>query len=385
MKPELPYLKAKQAIQVLGSLDNYCDFKQTEFEGPITIESSESKTHWLIRYIRNPDWTFNVLQYGGTFEFKYFPHPSKAGVAFGGLVDTADHTSSLINQVKGWAKIIRGLQKLELKSSNQMDGSHNELNPTDALRDIENSLRDFIELQLSKKFGADWLEKCINKERLPSWVSKRNTEDLSFKSGSIEKRLIYYSEFYDLKNIILDYYQHIFNDVFGKQKEFEVLMSILEKFRNPDAHRRDFLRYQKHLILGICGDLKSKMVKYRSFHETGKEYFPRIESVRDNYGTSWNAVNGYSREHEKTVLHPGDEIEYIISASDPEDLVLEYRVFNFTDWQTSKSLKIQLKEKDIAVARQIIIHMRSPREYHASGFEWDELVMFHYDVVPNKI
>jgi hypothetical protein len=93
------------------------------------------------------------------------------------------------------------------------------------LTDVENSLRDFISLQLSAKIGANWIEKCgIPEERLIKWNERKTTEQKRQQAGSADTRLIYYSDFYDLK-IILSKNWDSFSDALGDLKTFQVLLT----------------------------------------------------------------------------------------------------------------------------------------------------------------
>src|SRR6266536_3397353 len=74
---------------------------------------------------------------------------------------------------------------------------------TQALKDTENSLRDFIALSLRVAFGENWIEKCgVSQERLDRWKSRKDEEAKRQESGVVEERLLYYADFYDLKTIL---------------------------------------------------------------------------------------------------------------------------------------------------------------------------------------
>lgn len=68
---------------------------------------------------------------------------------------------------------------------------------------------------------------------------------------------------------------------------FEVLFDELACYRDPDAHRRELLPHQQNLVLGIAGDIRSRLVRWRSRRERVDDCFPRIESARDSLGNLW--------------------------------------------------------------------------------------------------
>ena len=67
----------------------------------------------------------------------------------------------------------------------------------------------------------------------------------------------------------------------------DVWLSELEKLRDPEARRRELLPHQKHLAIGISGEIRNRLIRYRSKQETSEDYYPRIESVRDSLGNIW--------------------------------------------------------------------------------------------------
>src|SRR5690606_10696484 len=156
---------------------------------------------------------------------------------------------------------------------------------TQTLKNTENDLRDLISFQLKIKFGIDWPNKCgLSPERITKWFERQNEEKK--RIGINDTRIIYYADFYDLKTIISKNWEKCFKDVFNDKKQFELFYSILEEFRNPDAHRRELLPYQKNLAIGISGEIRSQITSFFSKMDTGESYYPRIEFAQDSLGNS---------------------------------------------------------------------------------------------------
>src|SRR2546422_2609549 len=197
-----------------------------------------------------------------------------------------------------------------------------ELDVTGALRDTENALRDFISATLLAQFGQDWLTRCgVTPDRIEKWNERKTTETRRFDaSGVVEERLIYYADFYDLKAILRKHWQGPFSEAFGEWKTTEVWLEELERMRDPDAHRRELLPHQKYLAIGIAGEIRTRLVRYRSKRETAADYFPRIESVRDSLGNMWTAAEpGGHTVYTKSVLRPGDPGDFLTTPPVPED------------------------------------------------------------------
>ncbi|GAB3870748.1 hypothetical protein GCM10028824_19750 [Hymenobacter segetis] len=256
------------------------------------------------------------------------------------------------------------------------------MNEKQALQDVENVLRDFISAGLDKKFGPDWFSKCgLPDDRIAKWKEKLEIENKKQKHSSCDPRLIYYSDFYDLRNMLNKNWD-IFSAALGEKKEVDALLGMLENYRNSNAHGRELLTYQKHLVVGITGEIRNRITKFRSMQETGADYFPRIESVHDNYGNSWK-VDEYGIVRTGKLLREGDVLEYIVSATDPQGEELEYSI-RHNEWQKSRVLQLTILKEHIGLGTKIYISIRSTREYHANKSGDDDSVIFKYDVLPNQ-
>jgi len=262
------------------------------------------------------------------------------------------------------------------------------MNVNQALKDVENSVRNLISYQLNKQFGIDWILKCgVSEERLQIWRD-RQIEEIK-RIGTTDDRLIYFSDFYDLATILKKHWGTCFSSVFGKQNRFEALWEILEMFRNPDAHRRELLPYQKNLLLGISGKIRTEITSYFSKMETGEAYFPRLEAVYDNLGNSW--TYGTDEIELKCIvtdkiLRPGDILQFTATAFDPLGEPLLYyfitRYLKDEDWTVDSYKTIEVTKDHIGSKFSVEVGLKSNRSYHASYFN-DDAVRFMYTVLPS--
>jgi hypothetical protein len=261
-----------------------------------------------------------------------------------------------------------------------------DMDVTQALRDAENSLRDFICFVLSKS-GPDWVRNCgVSSARIAKWEERKSIEEKRQEAGVVEERLIYYADFYDIKTILKKNWPGEFSTALGDLKTMDIYLAEIEKLRDSDAHRRELLPHQKHLVLGVSGEIRNKIVRYRSKMETPDDCFPRIESARDSLGNIWVPGGHLS----KTVLtgaaiRPGDVLDFVITASDPEDLPLEYRLDSLLEaispWQADPTLQLTITDRDIKRDFSVTLQIRSTRKYHAH-IDHDDWVIFTYDVLP---
>lgn len=261
---------------------------------------------------------------------------------------------------------------------------------TQALHDTENALRDFIGSVLLRSFGSIWINKCgVSTERIKKWQERKKTEIERQQAGAVEERLIYYADFYDLKAILKKNWSGEFSAALGDWKTMEVWLLALEILRDPEAHRRELLPHQKHLILGISGEIRNKLIRYRSKKETSEDCFPRIESARDSLGNIWTPGehDDFKIVDTNFVLRPGDTIDFVITARDPEGTDLEYgtgsAIASNIKWQNESSFTFQIQEENIGRLFAIHFYIRSIRQYHAMG-EYDDEVAFQYTVLPRS-
>src|ERR1700754_4494350 len=71
------------------------------------------------------------------------------------------------------------------------------------LKILENSVRDIIIFVLSQKHGNNWINKLkLTNEHIKKWHDRKAVEETRLKGKVLDSRLIYYSDFYDLRTII---------------------------------------------------------------------------------------------------------------------------------------------------------------------------------------
>lgn len=263
---------------------------------------------------------------------------------------------------------------------------------TSALRYAENALRDVIKESLLQAFNEQWQDHLgITEERKNKWKERKVEDQKRLSNGGTESRLLYFADFTDLKTILFKNWE-IFKAVFNDKKELEVFLSKLEDLRNPDAHRRGFSEYQEHLALGISGELRTQIARYRSRCETAKDCFPRIEAAFDNYGRAYPEVDP-TMEPIPT-LRVGDRIEIAVNAVDPDDMPVDYhfscggcKASSKQDWGENNRFSLELTGDHISKRLALICRVRSRRAYHANEYDngVDDAIVFTYEVLPTKI
>jgi len=252
---------------------------------------------------------------------------------------------------------------------------------TRSLHNAENILRDYIDMVFSSHHGEEWYDKVgVEQRKINEWEIRKIPEETGPKAVKGKEKLIQYAQFNDIRKILKDNWNKDFQNTFGDQDIMNSYLKIIEEYRDPSSRRRELFVYQKHLILGISGEIRNKISIALSAAETGKEVFPRIESVKDNLGGLWTP--GKPRKVKtKQVVNAGDTLEYIVTANDPMEADLEYRIYG-QKWQVNNVILFQVNDAMVGKDRTIHLTIRSKRKYHAYPHGYDDRVSFVYDVVP---
>lgn len=223
------------------------------------------------------------------------------------------------------------------------------------INEFENVLREII----IYKLGLNPDSYKINSERIVKWNEKKEIEEKR-NLGIKEDRIIFYSDFYDLKNIIFKNWE-IFLPMLCNKKRFEVFFDELEKYRNSIAHGRELLKSQKLLLEGILLDLKNLRAIYHNKNEMKDDYFIRINKISDNLGNIWTQNVNVC----KTPLRVGDNYELIIEAVDPKNRDIEYKVqtmnSKFKITQKENHFNFQITKDLISNSLMFLIIAETPK------------------------
>jgi hypothetical protein len=252
-----------------------------------------------------------------------------------------------------------------------------------SIKDAENALRDYIEYILERNLGKEWVEKCgISSGRSDIWRERKAQSEVDQAPNAGEERLIYYVPFEDLYELLTTNWVGDFQATFTDRERLITFLRIIEQYRHPDFQRRELFIHQKHLILGVTGEIQAKIIAYRSLLEVGKEGYPRIEYIKDSLGNIW--VPGKPRRIKTNLtLHPGMTVEFIVQANDPDEMPIEYKIHG-QKWQSGNILIFEVADKHVQKQAQINITIRSSRKFHAYPLGYDDRVVFEYQILPQE-
>jgi len=193
------------------------------------------------------------------------------------------------------------------------------------INEYENTLRTIIITFLGSEDSVDYK---VSSDRIEKWKEKREIESKKNNGLNFETRILYYADFYDLKTIVIKYWE-LFIKVFHDKKRFEVFFSELENFRNTISHGRNLTLSQESLLKGIVLDLKNQITVFHNKNEMKEDFFIRIVKINDNLGNIWEQGN----RRPNPTLRVGDEYELLIEATDPKGRNIKYKIFTLDDFK----------------------------------------------------
>lgn len=259
------------------------------------------------------------------------------------------------------------------------------MEPYEEITIVENVLRELVEETLEKVHGVDWLNSSgLTKDRVNKFHERRDEEVKRREGVIVEQRLIYYSEFDDLRTIVRKNWA-LFGPCLGEKKTMEAYLGRLVDFRHPNRHGRELLPFERHLVTGMVGEIRNKVTIYKSQQCNEKEYFPRIEVVRDSFGNVARGPAGIVDTG--LILHPGDRVSFECKGWDPSGEALRWfycvdpGLFKLDIEVDGDSFSWVVEESQIAELQTVSIFLLGAKSYHRHGWH-DDGVQFKYKLRP---
>ncbi len=249
------------------------------------------------------------------------------------------------------------------------------------LLDTEMIMKDFISMIISENWGKNWMaESGLSPERLKELNQERLQYEHEFNPLTTEGRLLNYCNFLDLVTIISNHWNNQFEVAFGEFESLSAYLKTLQKFQNPDRFNRPLLSFEKHFILGVTGTIRNNIAVYRTWKEVGKDGYPIMDSVQDNFANLWT-MGSPKKLRTQLSLSVGDTLEFIVLASHPADEELEYRLFR-QKWQTGNVIQYEIKNSDLGKDISFHIGIKGKQKHHAYPLGYDDKVTFEYTILP---
>lgn len=196
------------------------------------------------------------------------------------------------------------------------------MEPTAAVVAMERALRQLMAYEFSNEYGQEWLERVASEDQRAKWAERHDEEVRRRPAVLLGSEVgLEYSELYQLIEIAREYWKPL-SKALGKQNSMMPLLDHFERLRNTASHSRELIVFERELMSGIAGEIRNKVTLHMTTEDPAGEFYPRIESVIDSFGTAiepWEVgeVAGSAQSH--TILHPGDTVTIRGTATDPQD------------------------------------------------------------------
>ncbi len=247
------------------------------------------------------------------------------------------------------------------------------------ISEFENILRRLV---ISMIGDSDDSNYKVSPSRIEKWKVKREIERKKNNGILYEKRILFYSDFYDLETII-DKNWELFKPILKDKKRFFVFFKEISQYRNTIAHGRSLIKSQKNLLSGILKDLKNQITQFHNINRNMDDYFIEILNISDNLGNSWGK-SSFDRPPRLPILRVDDEYELLIDANDPKDREIQYEIkrfeSNFKIVQKENRFTFKINESMIGRLVSFRIIVSTPKSEYINR----ELKDIHLTILPKN-
>lgn len=264
------------------------------------------------------------------------------------------------------------------------------MEPTASIAVIETDLRRLVEHILSANYGPEWQATKLPAE-LREELDKRLEEERKRRyPASVPNNLLDYCHLYELSTII-DKDWSIFAAALGEKKEFTVLIGKVEDYRNAPSHSRELLAFEKDLLKGISGEIRTKVTVFLSTVGSDSKFYPVIESLVDSFGNRAEGVDNQWPAQVSTKIHlqVGQLVEFSGRAWDPQGRDITWiwdRGFNSIKGSTigtDVNFTWRVEREDVGRLAVLHVSIASPGPDHRY-YLYDQEIGFAYSVDPPR-
>lgn len=262
------------------------------------------------------------------------------------------------------------------------------MEPNAAIAVIENDLRYVVTKVLSEHLGTEWITETVDEGTRLALIARQGEEAKRRTPFLVPSDLLAYTHLYELLKIIRSKWE-LFKPVLGDRREFDVWMKSVEDFRNAPAHSRELLPYERQLLEGIAGIVRTKATIYRSSKGSDMQHYPVIESVVDGFGNAAEVSEPSSTNIVETnvELQVGQRVTFDCRGWDPQGRELNWRAeyHGRLLGQPRSGNEVQLEfvvtEELVSSSLFIDVEMTSAGKYHRLRL-YDQQASFLYSVDP---
>jgi hypothetical protein len=261
-----------------------------------------------------------------------------------------------------------------------------------AIAVIEADLRHVVRLIFASGLGASWPTAVFDEETLKQLARRRYEEGKRRAPAIVPEDLTAYTHLYELRKVIEKRWE-LFAPALGAKREFSVLLDLVEDYRNAPAHSRELLPYERALLEGIAGRIRTQVTRHASATDPDAMHYPVIEWIRDSFGNEAQDLNlsvGDQNVRTGLRLQVGDTVRFDARGWDPQGRELTWRwgpIFASRGPSvvgTEVSFDWTATEAEVSAGTFVEIELLSSGPYHRRG-SYDQRVTFDYTVEPPSL
>lgn len=271
-----------------------------------------------------------------------------------------------------------------------------ELGPQEALIACERALRQLFDRVFSAAHGPNWIEHVeTDPRKLAKWRRYRENERSKRTTRgalAIPESELNYAEFSDLCRIAAENWDEL-EGVLGRSDEVLPLLRRFDAVRNTVAHSRPLLAFEADLLSGIAGQVRNLVTRYMTEQDPSGDYYARIESVTDSFGSEQIGQATPKTEwvpYVRPRINVGDVVTFECVAHDSQGRPLRWEaragaVGRLVATATGNRVSIRwtVLQDDVAENSSIGLRLLTDSQYRRYGpGTWDDMVTFSYQVVP---
>jgi len=272
------------------------------------------------------------------------------------------------------------------------------LDPAASIATCEQALRQLLR-SIVRQNGNLTLDAWAGPKRMSDWQDRSEIEAKKRQPRGVATTsvdLLDYSNLFDLLAMCEKDWNQV-APALGKGKEVLAMLKRLDDLRNTIAHGRELVPFEVDLVAGIAGDIRNRVTIYMSTEDPGGEYFPRIESVTDEFGNVIDGTVTLSKDTGSSTtgltLRVGDRVRFTCHASDPQGRQVQWNLVNVPDQAFNVSaigLDVELewvvRAGAVAQRSSVLIAMSAvDAAFHRWDARHDGQVIFAYCVLPPAV
>lgn len=261
--------------------------------------------------------------------------------------------------------------------------------PNLSAQTAETDLRELARLVLEPALGPDWVERAgiFTPEQIVKVKGRRSTEEEKRGGAVVEQSLIYYVDLWDLISMTKKHWTK-FKKVLGPNKErWNQESQVLYNIRNAQAHGRALVPFERDLLSGIAGDIRNRVTRFRSNMNDRHEWWPRVESITDSFGTTVNPDTSdfLTMKSTNLLVEVGQTVTFQCSGWDPHGRTLSWRINDFNGpalaTGTDVSISHTITHEEFGSEMFTYLYMTADAPVHKGTF-FDVQVCFVYEGRP---